>query len=61
MANPTCPICGELLMLHEVGRVVFDYVPAPPAAMRGYLERLGEHAMIWECFGCGEFWCPAGP
>lgn len=60
MGKPSCPVCGELLELDEVGRVVLDYVPSAPATMRGYLEHQGVHALIWECFGCGEFWCPAG-
>lgn len=54
-----CPVCDEQLQRAPVGEVVWDYVPGPPAAMRSYLERYGERSMIWECFGCGEFWAPA--
>lgn len=58
--NPECPVCGELLQLDTVGAVVWDYVPAPPATMRRYLEDAGPAALVWECFSCGEFWAPAG-
>lgn len=57
--NPACTVCGELLQLAPVGEVVWDYVPAPPPAMRAYLERAGAAASIWECFGSGCFWAPA--
>lgn len=57
--NPSCPVCGELLQLDRVGRVIFDYVPTPPLSMREYCATNGGSARIWECFGCGEFWAPA--
>lgn len=59
--NPECPVCGELLQLDRIGEVVWDYAPVPPPSMRRYLTSAGAHAMIWECFGCGEFWSPASP
>lgn len=57
--NPRCPVCGELLQLDRVGRVILDYVPTPPLSMRDYFVSNGSRARVWECFGCGEFWAPA--
>lgn len=53
--NPCCPVCGELLELVPVGELVWDYVPAPPTAMRRYLETAGPAAQVWECFASGCF------